>query len=150
MEITEQKREMNNFLLREYLSNPKKEYKEKSWFYILINNNLDLIAYTINKNFREYKYKQNVYQIGINGLIKAIETYQMDKIASFEEFVISVVTDEISKYISEPELKIIISDKTNGLTVGDIWYSRDHDLDNLLKTKPYREKMLTKIYKIVK
>ena len=29
MEITEQKREMNNFLLREYLSNPKKECKEK-------------------------------------------------------------------------------------------------------------------------
>lgn len=150
MEITEQKREMNNFLLREYLSNPKKECKEKSWLYILINNNLDLVAYTISKNFSEHKYKQNIYQIGINGLIKAIETYQMDKIASFEEFVISVITNEISNYIKEPELKVIIDNNKSGLTIGDIWYSKNHDLDNLLATKPYREKMLTKIYKIVK
>ena len=94
--------------------------------------------------------KQNIYQIGINGLIKAIETYEMDKITSFEEFVISVVTDEINQYIVDPELMVIITSTKKGLTVGDIWYSKDHDLENLLSTKPYREKMLKKIFKMVK
>ena len=74
----------------------------------------------------------------------------MDKIASFEEFVISVITNEINNYIKEPKLKVIIDNNKSGLTIGDIWYSKNHDLDNLLATKPYREKMLTKIYKIVK
>lgn len=150
MNITEQKREMNNFLLREYLSSPNKDMKEKSWLYILINNNLDLVAYTISKKYPTYKYKQNIYQIGISGLIKAIETYEMDKITSFEEFVISVVTDEINQYIAGPELMVIINNTNKGLTVGDIWYSKDHDLENLLSTKPYREKMLKKIFKMVK
>ena len=151
MNITEQKREMNNFLLREYLSNPNKNLKDKSWMYILINNNLDLVAYTIAKKYPQYKYRLNIYQIGLNGLIKAIETYEMDKITSFEEFVISVISNEIEDYISKPELMVIIDGtKKTGLTIGDIWYSKDHDLDNLLSTKPHREKMLNKIYKIIK
>lgn len=151
MNITEQKREMNNFLLREYISSPQKEFKEKSWLYILINNNLDLVAYTIAKEYPKYKYKSNVYQIGLNGLIKAIETYEMDKIASFEEFAISVISNEIENYIKQPELMVIIDGtKKTGLTIGDIWYSKSHDFDNLLSTKPYRDKLLNKIYKTIK
>lgn len=148
--ITDKKREMNNFLLKRCLSDQQKIMTENSWFYILINNNLDLIALIIEKLYPEYKYKQNVYQIGINGLIKAIETYQMDKIAGFEEFAMSVISNEIKIYINEPELMIVVNENNSGLTIGDIWYSKDHDLDNLLETKPYREKMLNKIYKIVK
>lgn len=148
MELTEDIREMNNFLLREYLS--EENNNKKKWINILINNNLELVALTISKNYPNYKYKHSIYQIGINGLIKAIETYYMDKIACFEEFAISVINNEIKNYISEPELLMIIDGNKSGLTIGDIWYSKEHDLDDLLSTKPYREKMLSKVYKMVK
>lgn len=148
MNLTEEKREMNNFLLRTYLSEENND--KKKWRNILISNNLELVALTIANDYPQYKYKHSIYQIGINGLIKAIETYYMDKIACFEAFAMSVISNEIKNYINEPELLMVVDGNKSGLTIGDIWYSKDHDLDNLLSTKPYREKMLSKVYKMVK
>lgn len=93
----ESKREVNNILVRNYKSSENKiKYLEQ-----IIDFNFDFIAFVIKTYFPEYIGDKCVYSIGITGIIVAIKTYEMDKISSFEEHMMSCIKNEIEKILDE-------------------------------------------------
>lgn len=98
MELIEAKRELNNILFRKYHSANNDDEKHK-YLLDLFNYNIDLVSYVIYNEFPDRGI--NYIEEGLTGLIIAIENYEMDKMCSFEEFILSNVRDSIINNIKE-------------------------------------------------
>lgn len=92
MELTEKKRELNNILFRKYSSTGDAKEKQK-YLCELVNNNLDFVSYVL---YKEYPNHKGYIKEGINGLIIAIMNYEMDKMCSFEEYVLSNIRNQLN------------------------------------------------------
>ncbi len=99
MELMEAKRELNNVLFRMYKSTGD-ENKKLILLQELVNYNIDLVGYVI---YNEFPNKEINYMDGVNGLLSAINNYEMDKMCSFEEFILSNVRNNIINNIKEPK-----------------------------------------------
>ena len=147
MELLEEKCETNNILFRKYRDNFSND-SGKKYFIQLLNYNLELISYTIFREFPDFKYKKNIYEVGIVGLIIAIENYDFEKFCSFEEFIVANIKHEIQKSLDEePILFVTNSENKNSLNYGDIWYSKNHLLDETLETKKLRDQLVKRLIK---
>ena len=145
MNFLEEKRETNNYLCREYYHNKKDE----KYLNALINYNYDLVSYTILKYFRNIKYNKEIYEIGLVSMIEAIESYEMDKMCGFEEYVVAYIKLGIAKFDVKLMPTFICNNEKECLNVGDIWYNKTHNLKDTLDTKEFRDKIVIKEYKKV-
>lgn len=66
----------------------------------MIINNIPLVMFTIHKRFfHTFVEEQDLLQIGIIGLIKAIDTYNPNKNIQFSTYAITCIDNEILMYI---------------------------------------------------
>lgn len=146
MELLESKREVNNTLFRYYHSLYEDSDNKEKYLNELIEYNLDLVIYTIKNYFPELIYHKTIYEIGLVGLIIAIENYEMDKIGSFEAFIVGNVKNEIERYkeLEHPMFVITLNDDSR-VNYGDVWYNRTHDINQMVQTKASRTKYVKKL-----
>lgn len=69
------------------------EYEE------IINTTSNLIYYIINKYFKGYE-KEDLYQVGVIGVIKAYNNYKEDKSTKFSTYAYKYIYGEIYSYIN--------------------------------------------------
>ena len=93
----ESKRELNNILLRKYNGSSNKMY----WFKQIMSCNFDFVSFVIKTYFPEYIGDENIYGIGILGLMTSLEAYEMYQESSFEEFMMASIKNEISNFLNE-------------------------------------------------
>ncbi|MCL2774243.1 MAG: RNA polymerase sporulation sigma factor SigK [Oscillospiraceae bacterium] len=65
---------------------------------ILIERNLRLVAHIVKKYYTTYKDQDDLISIGTIGLIKAIDTYNIDNGAKFATYACTCVKNEILMY----------------------------------------------------
>lgn len=95
LNFIEDKRELNNILFREFHSSTDKLI----YLNMLIENNEDLIEYTINMYFKNVEFSE-IYNLCKNSMIKAFENYEMDKICDLESFIIANIKSDLENYLN--------------------------------------------------
>lgn len=151
MEILESKREENNVLFRCYHSISEDNDRKEYYLNRLIEYNLDLVVYTIKNYFPKLIYHKIILEIGLVGLINAIENYEMDKIGSFEEFIVANIKNEINAYNQQENPIFVISlNDDSRINYGDIWYNRTPDVNQMVTTKENRNGYVKKLLYNVK
>lgn len=98
------KRELNNILFRKFHSSTDKLV----YLNMLIENNEDLIEYTINMYFKNLEFNSEICNLCKNSMIKAFENYEMDKICDLESFIIANIKSDLENYLNS---------KTHGKTL---------------------------------
>jgi len=96
----------------------------------LVKHNLRLVAYIVKKRYPDSKEQDDLFSIGTIGLIKAAETFDLDKKTYFSTYAATCIDNQIKMYfrknkkvgtevhISDP----IDSDKDgNQITIADIF-----------------------------
>ncbi len=63
----------------------------------LILNNINLVRSVVNKNFNGYDDKEDLFQVGCIGLIKAAENFDADRGFSFSTYAVPVILGEIKR-----------------------------------------------------
>lgn len=116
----------------------------------LIEHNLRLVAHIVRKYYISHPSQDDLVSIGSLGLIKAVDTYDVDNGARFATYAAKCIQNEIlmffraqKKYALEVSLEETIDmDKDgNPLTYGDIICCEDNFFDEL-DTKLHTEKAL--------
>lgn len=96
----------------------------------LIEHNLRLVAYIVNKHYGESKEQEDLISIGTIGLIKAAETFNPEKAISFSTYASTCIRNQIKMYFRKTKHKSsevymnepIDTDKNgNELTMADIF-----------------------------
>lgn len=146
--ITEKKWE-NNLSKEEIIKliieaqNGSKKAKDK-----IIIQNIKLVIYEINKKFNNVEYdKEDLISIGIIGLIKAINTFNIEKGYKFSTYATKCIDNEIlivlkrnkkNKNTQSIESTISIDNNGNKLTLENI-ISDDIDIINKYEDKEEKE-----------
>ena len=118
----------------------------------IILHNIRLVVYEINKKFMDFNYdKDDLFSIGIIGLIKAVDSYDMTKGYEFSTYAIRCIDNEIlmvmrnsKKIINIISLENIVSrnnDDEDGIKIQD-QLTDDYNLEE--------ENEKTEIYKIIR
>lgn len=96
----------------------------------LIEHNLRLVAYIVNKHYGDSKEQEDLISIGTIGLIKAAETFDPEKAISFSTYASTCIRNQIKMYFRKTKHKCsevymnepIDTDKNgNELTIADIF-----------------------------
>ena len=96
----------------------------------LIEHNLRLVAYIVNKHYSDSKEQEDLISIGTIGLIKAAETFDPEKAISFSTYASTCIRNQIKMYFRKMKHKNnevymnepIDTDKNgNELTIADIF-----------------------------
>ncbi len=96
----------------------------------LIEHNLRLVAYIVNKHYGDSKEQEDLISIGTIGLIKAAETFDPEKAISFSTYASTCIRNQIKMYFrkikhknSEVYMNEPIDTDKNGneLTIADIF-----------------------------
>lgn len=96
----------------------------------LIEHNLRLVAYIVNKHYGDSKEQEDLISIGTIGLIKAAETFDPEKAISFSTYASTCIRNQIKMYFRKTKHKSsevymnepIDTDKNgNELTIADIF-----------------------------
>lgn len=96
----------------------------------LIEHNLRLVAYIVNKHYSDSKEQEDLISIGTIGLIKAAETFDPEKAISFSTYASTCIRNQIKMYFRKIKHKNnevymnepIDTDKNgNELTIADIF-----------------------------
>ena len=147
----------------ELLKRKTKEDKD-----ILITHNIRLIVYEILNKFKTVNYdKKELVSIGIMGLIKAVDTYDISKKVEFSTYAMKCIDNEIliflrklkkDQIIDSLEQTIYETDKGLEIKLKDILQS-DSDLvknieeqeiykiiRNIVETIPGKDKEIVKLY----
>lgn len=89
-----QNKQTNEVLLNQYQEGNKQARNQ------IIINNIPLVIFTIHKRFFHTFIEENdLLQIGIIGLMKAIDTYNQNKNICFSTYAITCIDNEILMYI---------------------------------------------------
>ena len=89
-------KENQDILLNQYLKNGNFEARQK-----LIIHNLKLISFIIKTKFDNSSYTDNdLFDAGIIGLIKAVDTFDLEKKVAFSTYATKCIYTEILKYIT--------------------------------------------------
>lgn len=114
---------------------------------LLIEHNLRLVAHIVRKYYISHPSQDDLVSIGSLGLIKAVDTFDIENGARFATYAAKCIQNEIlmffraqKKYACEVSLsETIDTDKDgNPLTYGDIVYCEDttvEDLDQKIMTE---------------
>lgn len=96
----ESKCEINNILIRKYkgASNKTDIFKQ------IIDFNFGFVEFIVKTKFPEYIGDKTIYSIGIMGIIDAINIYEMDKIGSFEAFIMGCIENRITIFLNEKNM----------------------------------------------
>lgn len=66
----------------------------------LIETNIRLVIYQVNNKFKDVKYdKKDLVSIGIIGLIKAVDTFELSKKVEFSTYAIKCINNEILMFL---------------------------------------------------
>lgn len=116
----------------------------------LIEHNLRLVAHIVRKYYISHPSQDDLVSIGSLGLIKAVDTFDIENGAKFATYAAKCIQNEIlmffrsqKKYALEVSLEetIDIDKDGNPLTYGDIIYSDDTSCEDL-ELKIHTEKAL--------
>jgi len=115
----------------------------------LIEHNLRLVAYIVNKHYGDSKEQDDLISIGTIGLIKAAETFDPEKAISFSTYASTCIRNQIKMYFRKTKHKSnevymnepIDTDKNgNELTIADI-FKDDVCVDDEVDLKINMEKL---------
>lgn len=121
----------------------------------LIEHNLRLVAYIVNKHYSDSKEQEDLISIGTIGLIKAAETFDPEKAISFSTYASTCIRNQIKMYFRKIKYKNnevymnepIDTDKNgNELTISDIFKDNvcvDDEVDLRLNMKKLYEAVNT-------
>lgn len=136
-------------LFKEY-QNGSEKAREK-----IINHNIRLVDYVVNKYFTTVSLdKDDLEGTGLIGLIKAVDSFDVDKNITFATFATRVICNEILMLLRKTKGKnmaslddIISTDKDGGeLTLGDTLYDEKYNfvekIDNEETLKMVRDYVL--------
>ena len=125
----------------------------------IIEHNIKLVLYRVEKRFKNIDYdKKDLVSIGIIGLIKAIDNFDISKNIAFATFATRCIDNEILMHLRKikkfqnVELfdDVINTDKDgNELKVNDILKDETVDIEEQYEKKEYEEKYIAKLYKIL-
>lgn len=156
---------LNNYELKELfkeMSLGSKEARE-----IIINHNIRLVYSTVNKKFQNVFYdKKELVSIGIMGLIKAVDTFDLSKGKEFSTYATRCVSNEILMFLRKLKKddklisfeKIIYESEEDDITLGqmlsngeDLYldYEKKYLYDALkkeVKKLPLRNKRIVILY----
>ena len=130
----------NDLFIEQKLTNPLS--KEETYYYfekykskdmkareIIINHNIKLVLYRVTKRFINFPYdKKELIQIGLVGLIKAVDTFDISKSIQFSSYASKCIDNEIlmfvrkgNKYINDESLDRTIETgiEGNSVKIGD-------------------------------
>ena len=71
----------------------------------LIEHNLRLVAYIVNKHYGDSKEQEDLISIGTIGLIKAAETFDTEKAISFSTYASTCIRNQIKMYFRKTKHK---------------------------------------------
>lgn len=83
-------------LLREFKETGKKEARDK-----LVNGNLRLVLSVIQKFTNRGEDVDDLFQIGVVGLIKAINNFDMSKEVRFSTYCVPMISGELRRYLRD-------------------------------------------------
>ena len=83
-------------LLKEYQATGNKEAKDK-----LINGNLRLVLSVIHKCTNREEDIDDLFQIGVVGLIKAINNFDLSKEVRFSTYCVPMISGEVRRYLRD-------------------------------------------------
>lgn len=115
----------------------------------LIEHNLRLVAYIVNKHYGDSKEQEDLVSIGTIGLIKAAETFNPEKAISFSTYASTCIQNQIKMYFrktkrqsSEVYMNEPIDTDKNGneITIADI-FKDDVCVDEEVDLKMNMEKL---------
>ena len=73
----------------------------------LIEHNIKLVIYIVNKRFSYTNYsKKELVSIGINGIFKAIQNFNINKRINFSTYLAKTITNEILVYMRDDKINI--------------------------------------------
>lgn len=73
----------------------------------LIEHNIKLVIYIVNKRFSYTNYsKKELVSIGINGIFKAIQNFNINKRINFSTYLAKAITNEILVYMRDDKINI--------------------------------------------
>lgn len=71
----------------------------------LIEHNIKLVIYIVNKRFSYTNYsKKELVSIGINGIFKAIQNFNINKRINFSTYLAKTITNEILVYMRDDKI----------------------------------------------
>lgn len=120
----------------------------------IIEHNIKLVLYEVQNKFRTVEYeKQDLVSVGIIGLTKAVDTYNIDKNYEFTTYAVRCIDNEICmflRYVKRHSTidsldRIIATDDTeNELKLKDLLTDKDQDILDEYNTKE-KYKIIRKI-----
>ena len=123
----------------------------------LIEHNLRLVAYIVNKHYSDSKEQEDLISIGTIGLIKAAETFDAEKAISFSTYASTCIRNQIKMYFRKMKHKSsevyinepIDTDKNgNELTIADI-FKDDVCVDDEVDLRINMEKLYNCLDKVL-
>ena len=132
---------------KEYLekwANGDKKAKE-----ILIHHNLRLVAHVVKK-YNQADEADDLISVGSLGLVKAINTYKLNHGTQFSTYAAKCIENEIlmliranKKHKCNLSIEDVLGsdDEDNEITIGDLNYDTDEDVEKLVEQKIISESL---------
>ena len=116
---------------------------------ILIQHNLRLVVHVVKK-YSQSEEAEDLISVGSLGLIKAINTYQLGHGTQFSTYAARCIENEIlmliranKKHKNNVSIEDILGndDEGNEITIGDLSYDEDNDVEKIVELKNISEKL---------
>ena len=130
-------REEEQKYLEEYILHHDEKAKE-----ILIHHNLRLVVHVVKK-FGQSEEADDLISVGSLGLIKAINTYTLDRGTQFSTYAARCIENEIlmliranKKHKNNVSIEDVLGsdDEGNEITIGDLSYSQDDSVEMMAES----------------
>ncbi len=113
---------------------------------IIIEHNMRLVSFICSKYYKSITEKEDIFQIGLIGLVKAVDSYDYTKNIKFSTYASKIILNEINAYLKKENknnMELSINGQINGnedITLEDTLEDKNFDL-----VTSYEEKEL-KLY----
>ena len=116
---------------------------------ILIHHNLRLVAHVVKK-YNQADEADELISVGSLGLIKAINTYKLNHGTQFSTYAAKCIENEIlmliranKKHKGNLSIEDVLGcdDENNEITIGDLNYDENEDVENVVNQKLIAEKL---------
>ena len=123
---------------------------------ILINHNLRLVVHVVKK-YNQTEEADDLISVGSLGLIKAINTYKLGHGTQFSTYAAKCIENEIlmliranKKHKGNVSIEDVLGkdDEDNEITIGDLSYNSEDDVEIAVSNKFIAEKLNTAKYNV--